>query len=103
MFSLVHGLVSGYCQKREVRLLLLGLDGAGKTSLLERIKLEFGDSAPDEEQSPLQQLQQLRKVTPTVGLNIARADIRGTSVLVRHTRNPPIVLNLWKIIDLLSP
>lgn len=46
-----------------MRLLLLGLDGAGKTSLLERIKLEFGDSAPDEEQSPLQQLQQLRKVT----------------------------------------
>lgn len=41
MFSLLHGLWKYWFQKDEYCIVLLGLDNAGKTTFLERIKTKF--------------------------------------------------------------
>lgn len=39
MFSLLYGLWEYVWRKEELRILILGLDKAGKTSLLEKVKV----------------------------------------------------------------
>ena len=38
MYSLVTGFYKWYFQKPEYKILIIGLDGAGKTSFLEQVK-----------------------------------------------------------------
>ena len=40
MFSLLYGLWEYVFRKEELRVLILGLDKAGKTTLLEKLKVE---------------------------------------------------------------
>lgn len=62
MFSLLYGLWEYLFRKEELHVLILGVDKAGKTTLLERLKTMYGDlpgTDPD-------------KILPTVGLNVGR-------------------------------
>lgn len=64
MFSLLYGLWQWLQQKEERRLLLLGIDNAGKTTTLEQLKTLFGGKGMDAE-----------RIVPTIGLNIGRIKI----------------------------
>lgn len=59
MFGLCTGYYHMYFNKPEYYVIILGLDCAGKTTLLERIKAIFSNKAPLPPQS----------IRPTVGLN----------------------------------
>eukprot|EP00249_Psilotum_nudum_P031928 c4692_g1_i1 orf=180-791(+) len=64
MFSLLYGLWKYLFSKAEFHVLILGIDKAGKTTLLEKLKTlysEFDGLPPD-------------RIVPTVGLNIGRAE-----------------------------
>ncbi|KAI9361893.1 ADP-ribosylation factor family-domain-containing protein [Pilaira anomala] len=70
MYTLLSGLYHYLTQKEEYYVLIIGLDNAGKTTLLERIKSIFMGVAgldPD-------------KIAPTVGLNIGKVDIKSSRI-----------------------
>lgn len=71
MFSLLLGLWEYLFSKAELHLLIVGLDDAGKTTLLEQLKGIFGKKPG----IPLD------KIPPTVGLNIARVDIKRNRII----------------------
>jgi len=60
MFSLIYGLIQYLSTKPKYNILIVGLDKAGKTALLERIKQIFNGTEP----IPFE------RIRPTVGLNI---------------------------------
>ncbi|CAK9103472.1 unnamed protein product [Durusdinium trenchii] len=64
MFSLLCGLWQWLHQKEERRMVLLGVDNAGKTTTLEQLKALFGLKAMPPERIP-----------PTIGFNIGRIQI----------------------------
>ncbi|OQV23948.1 ADP-ribosylation factor-related protein 1 [Hypsibius exemplaris] len=68
MFHLLHGLYKRCTQKDEYFVLILGLDNAGKTTLLEQARTQF---------NPAYVGLNPQKITATVGLNIGRIDIGG--------------------------
>ncbi|KAI8340284.1 ADP-ribosylation factor family-domain-containing protein [Chlamydoabsidia padenii] len=70
MYTLLSGFYNYVTQKEEYNVLIIGLDNAGKTTLLERIKSTFMGVvglSPD-------------KIAPTVGLNIGRIEVQGSRV-----------------------
>ncbi|CAE6917237.1 Arfrp1 [Symbiodinium natans] len=64
MFSLLSGLWQWLLQKEERRMVLLGVDNAGKTTTLEKLKSLFGLKGMPPERIP-----------PTIGFNIGRIQI----------------------------
>ncbi|KQK21417.1 ADP-ribosylation factor-related protein 1 [Brachypodium distachyon] len=64
MFSLAHGLWKYIFNKTEFHVLVLGVDKAGKTTLLEKLKSTYlkGEGLPPD------------LIVPTVGLNIGRIE-----------------------------
>jgi ADP-ribosylation factor related protein 1 len=82
---------------------MIGLDGAGKSTILERIKYIFkkdggggGDGSgaitADKEKEILLGLS---KITPTVGLNIGRLEIRGANVIVWDLGGDAGLRGIW--------
>jgi hypothetical protein len=67
MFGLFSGCFEALLRKEELHVLLIGLDKAGKTTLLERLKTLYTD-LPGLEAD---------KVLPTVGLNLAHFQVRA--------------------------
>jgi ADP-ribosylation factor related protein 1 len=63
MFGLFHGCLERVLRKEELHILILGLDKAGKTTLLEKMKELHG--LPGLEWD---------KILPTVGLNVGRIE-----------------------------
>ena len=61
-----------HIDRREFFVLLLGLDNAGKTSLLERLK---------QIQNPKYGRLSRDKLTPTIGLNVGQLDLGKVTVL----------------------
>jgi len=65
MFTLLYGFWQYFFSKTEYYLLILGLDNAGKTALLEQIKVIFNQNQPFDH----------HRLVPTVGLNIGRIEV----------------------------
>lgn len=71
MFSLLLGLWRYFFSKAEYHILILGVDKAGKTTLLERVKSLYTDYEgipPD-------------RIVPTVGLNIGRVEAHKSKLI----------------------
>eukprot|EP00270_Netrium_digitus_P021901 TRINITY_DN9630_c0_g1_i1.p1 TRINITY_DN9630_c0_g1~~TRINITY_DN9630_c0_g1_i1.p1 ORF type:complete len:204 (+),score=52.14 TRINITY_DN9630_c0_g1_i1:462-1073(+) len=71
MFSLLFGLWRYFFSKAEYHILILGIDKAGKTTLLEKVKTIYSDYEglpPD-------------RIVPTVGLNIGRVEAHKAKLI----------------------
>ncbi|CAM6022671.1 unnamed protein product [Sphagnum balticum] len=71
MFSLLYGLWKYIFSKAEFHVLILGIDKAGKTTLLEKLKTLYSDVEglpPD-------------RIVPTVGLNIGRVEAHKSKLI----------------------
>jgi ADP-ribosylation factor related protein 1 len=71
MFSLLYGLWKYLFSKSEFHVLILGIDKAGKTTLLEKLKTLYSDIEglpPD-------------RIVPTVGLNIGRVEAHKSKLI----------------------
>lgn len=71
MFSLFYGLWKYIFSKTEFHVLILGIDKAGKTTLLEKLKAVYSNLEglpPD-------------RIVPTVGLNIGRVEVSNTKLV----------------------
>lgn len=83
MFSLLHGCLEYALRKEELHILILGLDKAGKTTLLEKIKELHG--LPGLEWD---------KILPTVGLNVGRIEWHNCLLIFwdlgGQVRAPPV-------------
>lgn len=71
MFSLFYGLWKHIFSKTEFHVLILGIDKAGKTTLLEKLKAHYSNLEglpPD-------------RIVPTVGLNIGRVEVLNSKLV----------------------
>mmetsp|Transcript_17859 Transcript_17859/g.27605 ORF Transcript_17859/g.27605 Transcript_17859/m.27605 type:complete len:206 (+) Transcript_17859:60-677(+) len=93
MFSLMSGLISQYFQKKEIKVLMLGVDHSGKTTLLERIKFLHKQNKEEGAETRLQL--QMHKITSTVGLNIARFEVKNTKVIVWDLGGANSLRSIW--------
>lgn len=86
MFSLMYGLWQYWCRKDELHVLVIGLDQAGKTTVLERVKGMYTNLPgmdPD-------------KILPTVGLNVGKIDFSSSiKLIVWDLGGQPGLRNIW--------
>jgi ADP-ribosylation factor related protein 1 len=85
MFGLVHGLYVHYTAKLELNILILGLDNAGKTTMLEQLKgiyKKMPGIRPD-------------RIPPTIGLNIGKMDVAGCKCLFWDVGGQQKLRSLW--------
>eukprot|EP00041_Stephanoeca_diplocostata_P001875 m.21898 g.21898 ORF g.21898 m.21898 type:complete len:202 (+) comp12564_c0_seq2:277-882(+) len=87
MFSLLSGLVQYLFQRPEYFILMIGLDGAGKTCLLEKFK---GIHNKKYSGTPLD------KVSPTIGLNVGRVDVAGVRLVFWDLGGDSELQCLWE-------
>jgi len=88
MFSLLTGFLKWLFSKNEVHILVLGLDGAGKTTFLEQAKSIMKRKGPGGG-IPLD------RIPPTVGLNIARIDVDSTRVIMWDLGGQTLLRSIW--------
>ncbi|KAI3659475.1 hypothetical protein MP638_004537 [Amoeboaphelidium occidentale] len=85
MYTLLTGLYKHLARKEEYNVLVLGLDNAGKTTLLEKIKslyLGVPGLPPD-------------KITPTIGLNIGKLDIGHSRLQIWDLGGQTDLQKIW--------
>lgn len=85
MFSLISGFYHYMTQKPSFKILIIGLDGAGKTTMLEQIKAIEG-----------QKSMKLEKIPPTVGLNIAKVDKRNGEFTFWDVGGQHVLRKIWE-------
>lgn len=86
MFALLSGLWKYLFQKDEYCILILGLDNAGKSTLLEQIKRRYGNNYPG---LPFE------KITTTVGLNIAKINMSHVKLIFWDLGGQQELQSLW--------
>ncbi|XP_030533108.1 ADP-ribosylation factor-related protein 1 isoform X2 [Rhodamnia argentea] len=86
MFSLLYGLWKYLFTKTEFHVLILGIDKAGKTTFLEKLKsiyLNMESLPPD-------------RIVPTVGLNIGRIEVSNTKLVFWDLGGQPGLRSIWE-------
>ncbi|KAI9314044.1 ADP-ribosylation factor family-domain-containing protein [Dichotomocladium elegans] len=86
MYTLLSGFYHYITRKEEYYVLIIGLENAGKTTLLERIKSIFlgvPGLAPE-------------RIAPTVGLNIGRVDIKSSRINFWDLGGQRDLRSLWE-------
>ncbi|KAF5732339.1 ADP-ribosylation factor-related protein 1 [Tripterygium wilfordii] len=86
MFSLLYGLWKHLFSKTEFHVLILGIDKAGKTTLLEKLKSTYLNSEglpPD-------------RIVPTVGLNIGRVEASNNKLVFWDLGGQPGLRSIWE-------
>jgi len=86
MFSLLAGFWQLLFRKAEFQVLMLGLDHAGKTTILEQLKGIFGGREPLPPS----------KITPTVGLNIGRIQLQRVKLIVWDLGGQAALRSIWE-------
>jgi len=86
MFSLFYGLYEYMTRKEEFHILIIGLDMAGKTTVLERLKTLYTDYSGLE---PTQ-------ILPTVGLNIARFETKNIPLVFWDLGGQASLRSIWE-------
>lgn len=87
--SLLEAMSESCFRRQELNMVIVGIDGAGKTSIMERMKSLFANgkkvrSIP------------LEKIQPTLGLNIAKIDLCGCRVMFWDLGGAPQMRGLWE-------
>ncbi|XP_015878052.1 uncharacterized protein LOC107414454 isoform X1 [Ziziphus jujuba] len=86
MFSLFYGLWKYMFSKTEFHVLILGIDKAGKTTFLEKLKSTYSNLEglpPD-------------RIVPTVGLNIGRIEVSNTKLVFWDLGGQPGLRSIWE-------
>ncbi|GAB2265221.1 hypothetical protein Dimus_000289 [Dionaea muscipula] len=86
MFSLIYGLWRYIFSKTEFHILILGIDKAGKTTLVEKLKelyLNIEGLPPD-------------RIVPTVGLNIGRIEVGNAKLVFWDLGGQPGLRPIWE-------
>ena len=86
MFSLLEALKETCFKQPELNICIVGVDGSGKTSVLERAKGAFGSRLP-----PLP----LSKITPTTGMNLAQMELARSKVTFWDLGGGASARSLW--------
>lgn len=86
MISLISGFWEYFFTKPNVKVLIIGLDHAGKTTLLEKIKSKIGKlhSLP------------IDKIPPTVGMNLAKISYMGSQVILWDLGGQMKMRGIWE-------
>ncbi|CAH9106661.1 unnamed protein product [Cuscuta epithymum] len=86
MFSLLYGLWEYAFSKTEFHVLILGIDKAGKTTLLENLKSQFLniEALPPD------------RIVPTVGLNIGHVEVSNSKLVFWDLGGQPGLRSIWE-------
>ncbi|KAL3524256.1 hypothetical protein ACH5RR_017090 [Cinchona calisaya] len=86
MFSLFYGLWKYMFSKTEFHVLILGIDKAGKTTLLEKLKSQYSklEGLPPD------------CIVPTVGLNIGRVEVSNTKLVFWDLGGQSGLRSIWE-------
>ncbi|XP_020550974.1 ADP-ribosylation factor-related protein 1 isoform X2 [Sesamum indicum] len=86
MFSLFYGLWKYMFSKMEFHVLILGIDKAGKTTLLEKVKSQYSilEGLPPD------------RIVPTVGLNIGRVEVSNTKLVFWDLGGQAGLRSIWE-------
>jgi len=86
MFSLLVGFWQLLFRQNEFQVLILGVDRAGKTTILEQIKAVFTGREP----------LAANKIAPTVGLNIGRLQVRRAKLIFWDLGGQSSLRAIWE-------
>jgi ADP-ribosylation factor related protein 1 len=85
MFGLAYGFVQYMMQKDEYHILIVGLDRAGKTNVLEKLKTLLSNAVALEP----------AKIVPTVGLNVGKMEQGGTHLVFWDLGGSTSLRSIW--------
>jgi len=86
MFSLIEGFWHYFFDKPNLHILIIGLDHAGKSSILERIKTMY-NTTPG---------LAMEKITPTIGMNLAKLNHLGSQVIIWDLGGQIKMRSIWE-------
>ncbi|KAI0562187.1 Arfrp1 [Gracilaria domingensis] len=93
MFSLVQGFYEELTHVPQRSIALLGVEASGKSSILEWLKLYF--PLTSKSQSTVSRPASLKKITPTVGLNVAKLRFPNEKLLVWDLGGARALRPIW--------
>ncbi len=84
MLSLLWGFLDWLFRKEERKIIIVGIDNAGKSTTLEQLRKQFTGKGVD-----------LDKIPPTIGLNIARFELDGVIAICWDVGGQLGLRQLW--------